>query len=212
MAQTNKKNGTAAVQALSLSDLNLTDTQFPEVGFSVWVRSLVQNWRQGTVGCKARGDVNYTNKKPWKQKGTGRARAGSARSPLWRGGGVTFGPQPRVRSLKVNKKNKQQVMQAFFAHFAKNGNIVVADWQLENEKPSTKAVVTMLNNVQLQDKKVGLLLHFEDMVHAVAARNIPQVQVLFFDDINAYDLATVDSLVVLKKDVETFKEVVNQWN
>ena len=68
--------------------------------YAVWVRVLMQNWRQGTVGCKARSDVAYTNKKPWKQKGTGRARAGSARSPIWRGGGVTFGPQARVKTLK----------------------------------------------------------------------------------------------------------------
>ena len=67
---------------------------------SIYIRSLLQNWRQGTVACKGRSDVGYSNKKPWKQKGTGRARAGSARSPLWRGGGVIFGPQPRTRVLK----------------------------------------------------------------------------------------------------------------
>lgn len=68
------------------------------------MRVYLQNVRQGTVGSKGRSDIAYTNKKPWKQKGTGRARAGSARSPLWRGGGVVFGPQARIKMLKVPKK------------------------------------------------------------------------------------------------------------
>jgi large subunit ribosomal protein L4 len=76
--------------------------------FATWVRTLMQNWRQGTVGVKGRSDVARSNKKPWKQKGTGRARAGSARSPLWRGGGVTFGPQLRSRKLSVSKKTKNK--------------------------------------------------------------------------------------------------------
>ena len=81
---------------------------------AVYVRSLLQNWRQGTVGCKGRSDVAYSNKKPWKQKGTGRARAGSARSPLWRGGGVIFGPQPRTRVLKAGKQVKKKCVKLNF--------------------------------------------------------------------------------------------------
>src|SRR5690348_15481044 len=78
--------------SLQREDRTLVSVQ----SFSTWIRSLLQNWRQGTVGVKGRSDVARSNKKPWKQKGTGRARAGSARSPLWRGGGVIFGPSPRV--------------------------------------------------------------------------------------------------------------------
>ena len=73
----------------------------------------MQNWRQGTVACKGRSDVAFSNKKPWKQKGTGRARAGSARSPLWRGGGVIFGPQPRTRMLKVAKQVKKKCFKCY---------------------------------------------------------------------------------------------------
>ena len=105
--QTMKKQdaiSSSALHTVSLQDLSLDVSQKKEVtpvGFSTWIRSLRQNWRQGTVGCKGRSDVAHSNKKPWKQKGTGRARAGSPRSPLWRGGGVTFGPQARVRTLAV---------------------------------------------------------------------------------------------------------------
>ena len=97
------KNSTAKI--ISLAEININIPEMKElspIGYAQYVRSLMQGWRQGTVGCKGRSDVNKTNKKPWRQKGTGRARAGSARSPLWRGGGVTFGPMPRVRTLKVN--------------------------------------------------------------------------------------------------------------
>jgi len=71
------------------------------------IRVLFQNWRQGTVGCKSRGEVAFSNKKPWRQKGTGRARVSSLRSPLWRKGGIIFGPQPRVRELSLNTKQKR---------------------------------------------------------------------------------------------------------
>ena len=89
----------------------------PSAAFSIWVRALSQNWRQGTVACKGRSDVARSGKKPWKQKGTGRARAGSARSPLWRGGGVTFGPQPRSRSLTVPKRLKRGVLRGLLLKY-----------------------------------------------------------------------------------------------
>ena len=80
--------------------------------FQFGLRALLQNWRQGTVACKGRSDVAYSNKKPWKQKGTGRARAGSARSPLWRGGGVIFGPQATSRTLRVPQSLRKNVLNA----------------------------------------------------------------------------------------------------
>src|SRR5262245_26717589 len=121
MNQTTKKTtkkvsraGSAPLAAVSLQDLGMDSAQkkaHTNVAFSTWVRSLLQNWRQGTVGCKDRGEVtSRSNKKPWKQKGTGRARSGSPRSPIWRGGGVTFGPQPRVRTLAVSGQAKKGVL------------------------------------------------------------------------------------------------------
>lgn len=101
------KQNASLLSTLSLSDLGVTWEQVDaKVDYALWVRVLMQNWRQGTVGCKGRSDVARSGKKPWKQKGTGRARAGTARSPLWRGGGVIFGPQMRTRTLKINKKIK----------------------------------------------------------------------------------------------------------
>ncbi len=182
-----------------------------EVAFSTWIRQLLQNWRQGTVSCKGRSDVNYSTKKPWKQKGTGRARAGSARSPLWRGGGTIFGPQPRTRSLKVNKKLRKGVLSSLLARALEQNKIVCLDWILEDDRPKTSSAYKVLQQAQLLDKKIFILLSNDDVLHHGSFINIPHVQVLSFDEINAYDLALADALVVLKKDLDAFKDVVNTW-
>jgi large subunit ribosomal protein L4 len=114
-----------SVTPLSQSDLGLeiNNKNIAGAGVSIYIRKLLQNWRQGTVGVKGRSEVSYSNRKPWKQKGTGRARAGSARSPLWRGGGIIFGPQPRERELKIPKKLRQGVFNTILYQYLQNGKI-----------------------------------------------------------------------------------------
>src|ERR1700722_4270098 len=114
-------------QALSSTVMTVDDLGLPAGvlhaphAISDYVRSLFQNWRQGTVWSRGRADVSFSNKKPWKQKGTGRARAGSAKSPLWRGGGVTFGPQERTRVLKTNKKIRQLALLSLLSDHLERG-------------------------------------------------------------------------------------------
>lgn len=179
--------------------------------FAVWIRSLLQNWRQGTVGVKGRSDVSFSNKKPWKQKGTGRARAGSARSPLWRGGGVVFGPQMRVRKLQLPQQMKKQVLAQLLADRIKHKQLLVADWQIAGEKPATKQAMTFVKNAGLLDKKITVLLSPNDAISFASWVNIPQVQVLFFDQANAYDLANTNVWLVFKKDFDAFKTMVGGW-
>src|SRR3989338_6099689 len=110
--QKNKMVEDSAKLLVSVADLQLPSFSkegSAPAGFSIVVRQLLQNWRQGTVACQTLAEVTGSNKKPFKQKGTGRARAGTVKSPLWRGGGVIFGPQPRTRTLKVSKKLRQSV-------------------------------------------------------------------------------------------------------
>src|SRR5262245_32215270 len=95
---------------------------------SDYVRTLFQNWRQGTVWSRGRSDVNFSNKKPWKQKGTGRARAGSPKSPLWKGGGVIFGPQERSRVLKTNKKMRQLALLSLLSDYIDRRAVSIVDW------------------------------------------------------------------------------------
>jgi large subunit ribosomal protein L4 len=180
--------------------------------FAVWIRQLLQNWRQGTVGVKDRSEVNLTGKKPWKQKGTGRARAGTARSPLWRKGGVTHGPEPRVRRLKIAKKQKSGVLNALFWNFVDNGRILVLPNALEKDRPHTASAYSWLSSAQVDDKKVVLFLHSDDLIHHASFVNMPNVCIVFFDEANAFDLANVECWLVLQKDVEKFKQMVAQWS
>lgn len=198
--------------SVSLADLNLDISQKKNAvaGFSLWVRSLLQNWRQGTVACKGRSDVAKANRKPWKQKGTGRARAGSARSPLWRGGGVTFGPQPRVRTLTISQKLKQGVLNTLLFNFVEKGNVHALEW-VATDTPKTATAYAVLKQAALDNKKVTLFLAVDDMIAYASFVNLPNVQILFFDQANAYDLAASNCWAFLNKDFDRFKEMASRW-
>lgn len=191
-------------------DAMQTVTINPEA-FSQWIRQLLQNWRQGTVSSKGRAEVSLSGKKPWKQKGTGRARAGTARSPLWRGGGVIFGPQPRVRKLKISKQLRSQVLQGLLAQMLESESVIALDWQLKDIQPKTAFAFEALRQSGLLNEKLLVLLPPDDVQHYLSFLNIPNVQVIFFDQLNAYDLANAAKWIVLKKDLETFKEMVGTW-
>lgn len=198
---------------ISTADVALT--QIEEVTtreFSTWVRALLQNWRQGTLGVKDRSEVSFSNKKPWKQKGTGRARAGSARSPLWRKGGVTFGPQPRVATLTVNKNLKKRVLNKLFWDLLNSKNVISLNWNSNLEKPSTSFAFKTLKAAGLDIKKVMVLVLPDDFVTQMSFVNIPTVSVIAFDQANAYDVANVDSVIFLERDFDKFKDMVSRWN
>lgn len=200
--------------AVTVSDLGIDASKKKErndVGFATWIRSLLQNWRQGTVSCKGRSDVARTNKKPWKQKGTGRARAGTARSPLWRGGGVTFGPQKRTRTLTVNKGVKRCAMNNLVFDAIEQGAVIRLAWQLEGDKPKTSAAYAALKKADLHEKKVCVFVPMHDALTSASFVNIPNVKVIFFDQANAFDLAYTDYWVCLEKDFDQFKEMVAKW-
>ncbi len=204
-----------SVATISLSDLGVLETQKKaemSVTFSTWVRSLLQNWRQGTVACKGRADVtSRSNKKPWKQKGTGRARSGSPRSPLWRGGGVTFGPQARVRTLTLSQQAKKGVLNNILFDFVENGKVVCLDWALEGGHPKTAPAYAALKKAGLHDRKVALFLPNDDILNYASFINIPNVAILFFDQANAFDLVNNTHWIVLKKDLDQFKEMALRW-
>jgi large subunit ribosomal protein L4 len=179
--------------------------------FSTWIRVLAKNWRQGTVACKERADVAYTNRKPYKQKGTGRARAGSARSPLWKGGGAVFGPQARVRMVTMPRQMKRKVLLTMLAHNLDQKNVVCADWELSSEQPKTAQAQELVNAVELSNKKIILFVAPYDFHSALSFANIPNVRPLSFDQVNAYDLANSDCWLFLKKDLDHFKGMVSKW-
>lgn len=194
-------------------DLDL-DTNFKRATssmFSTWIRVLEKNWQQGTVACQGRSDVSRTNKKPYKQKGTGRARAGDAKSPLWKGGGVIFGPQGRVRTLKMDKKMKRKVLVTMLAEYIERKRLICAQESFSFEKPKTAIAYNFLSRLGLTDKKVVLFVEQHDFLVAASFANLPNVQLLSFDQANAYELANSDCWLFLNKDFEHFKNMVSQW-
>lgn len=203
----------ANVRIFSADDMavQLPEQKVSEIGFSTCVRAHLQNIRQGTVSSKGRSDVAYSNRKPWKQKGTGRARAGSARSPLWRGGGNVFGPQPRVKRLCVPKQIKRQGMYALFFDFLNNEKIMCADWQLTNNTPKTAQAYALLQNAHMTNQRIALFVSSDDVLTQLSFANIEFVEIFFFDQPNVYDLARNSYWLFLQKDFNHFKKMVLQW-
>ncbi|MFM8470441.1 MAG: 50S ribosomal protein L4 [Limisphaerales bacterium] len=156
--------------------------------------------RSGTAATKRVGEVAGTNKKPWRQKGTGRARAGSTQSPLWPGGGVVFGPQPRDYSKKVNKKVRSLALRKALSERLKAGDVVVVDdFKLASHK--TKEFLRMLGTLKLSGRTV-LLVSPENKNLALGSRNVPNVTLTSGERLNTYDTLLCDKLVFTKAALE----------
>jgi large subunit ribosomal protein L4 len=170
------------------------------------VRMQLAGRRQGTADTKGRSDVSGGGKKPWKQKGTGRARAGSTRSPLWRHGGTIFGPHPRSYAFEVPKAVRRQALLAALTTKAQAGAIRLLE-SVSLEKPSTKQMRGMLQSVGVQGKAL-VVLPARDEVVEKSARNLPQVRVLTVRGLNVYDVLKADMLVLTPEGVHTLREVL----
>jgi large subunit ribosomal protein L4 len=156
--------------------------------------------RRGTACTKTAGEVAGTNKKPWRQKGTGRARAGSFQSPLWRGGGVVFGPKPRDYSKKVNKKVRSLALRKALSERLKAGDVVVVD-DFKLATPKTKEFLGALGSLKLAGRTV-LLVAGEDRNLALGARNVPHVTLTSGEGLNTYQALLCDKLVFTKAALE----------
>ena len=152
--------------------------------------------RTGTACTKTMGDVNGSGKKPWRQKGTGRARAGSFASPLWRGGGVVFGPKPRDFSKKVNVKTKKLALRKALSERIKSGEVLIVE-NLSLTAPKTKQVVAILKDLNL-DGTVTLVCEVHDKILLAASRNIPYVDLTTAELLNTYDVLKNDKIVFSK--------------
>ena len=159
------------------------------------------NQRQGTHATKTKGLVSGGGRKPWRQKGTGRARVGSNRSPLWRGGGTTFGPQPRDYSYNLPKKVRKVALREAFNKKLSDGEVVIID-KFSIEKPRTKEMVGILKNLELTGKSVLIVLSERDDSVILSARNIPGVSVTKMNELNTYALV-VHHMILMTKDAVT---------
>jgi large subunit ribosomal protein L4 len=156
--------------------------------------------RTGTACAKTVGEVSGTNKKPWRQKGTGRARAGSTQSPLWPGGGVVFGPRPRDFTKKVNKKVRSLAFRKAISERLKAGDVVIVDdFKLATHK--TRDFLAVLGTLKLTGRTV-MLVSSEDKNLAIASRNVPNVELTSGEKLNTYDTLLCDKIVFTKAALE----------
>jgi len=167
------------------------------------VRSQRAAKRAGTASTKTRADVRGSSAKPWRQKGTGRARAGTRKSPIWRGGGVAFGPKPRDFSFKLNRKVKQQaVSMALSARFQEGNLVVIDDFSMEAIK--TRDFVNVMQVLELNNALI--VVDSDNETLSKSSRNVPGYKVMKSEGLNVYDILLHEKLVLLQPAIENLEE------
>ncbi|MDR3125328.1 MAG: 50S ribosomal protein L4 [Endomicrobium sp.] len=164
----------------------------------------LNNQRSGTHKTKTRGEVSFSGAKPWKQKGTGNARAGQRNSPLWRKGGIIFGPQPRDYYTKMSKQKKKTSLSMAFSAQLHNGNVMVVD-SVKLEEIKTKKVAEILKNLKVEGKKIVFAIA-NDAGFKVAAKNIKNVVVENIKNVNAYQILWADKVLLTPEAIDLIKE------
>jgi large subunit ribosomal protein L4 len=169
------------------------------------VKQYMANSRQGTHKSKERGEIAGSTRKIKKQKGTGTARAGSIKSPVFRGGGTIFGPRPKSYDFKLNKKVKQLARKSALTYKAReNGIVIMEDFNLE--APKTKEIVNIKNNLQIADKKSLFILPAENNNIYLSSRNLEDVSVVIASELNTYQILNAKTIVLLEGSVKKIEE------
>lgn len=172
------------------------------------VKQYMANRRQGTHKAKQRGEISGSTKKLKKQKGTGGARAGSIKNPLFRGGGRVFGPVPRDYSFKLNKKLKRLARRSALSLKAMSGAITVVE-DFNFELPKTKNMVEFVNNLSLNNRNLLLLVNELNENVVLASRNIPNVYVLRAGDVSTYNIMKAKNLILCESSIEVLNSIFN---
>ncbi|QOR34579.1 50S ribosomal protein L4 [Clostridium sp. 'deep sea'] len=192
-----------------IGNVDLTEAVFgAEVNQSLMHQAVVMYLaaqRRGTASVKTRGEVRGGGRKPWRQKGTGRARIGTIRAPHWTGGGTVFGPTPRDYTKKMNKKARRQAIRSALSAKVAAGELIVVD-ELQFDKPKTKEMVGVLQNIKA-GKKVLVVTPIGHENVVLSARNIPSVYTAAASMVNVYQVLNCDSLVMTKEAVQKVEEV-----
>lgn len=190
---------------VSLRD-NIFNTKVNKYLVHQAVKRYLANRRRGTASTKNRSEVRGGGAKPWKQKGTGRARAGTNSSPIWVGGGIVFGPAPRDYSFSLPKKMKVAALKSALSDKLANKEIIIID-KLSLEENKTSKMVEILKNLQAF-KKPLIITEKEDNIIALSVRNIKGAQVLPVSKINTYDLISHEKIIITKKALKRIEEVL----
>lgn len=196
------------MEGKQVEEIELNDSIFGvEVNEHLMHMSVVgqlANKRQGTQSAKTRSEVRGGGAKPWRQKGTGRARQGSIRAPQWTGGGVVFAPKPRDYSFKLNKKEKRAALKSALTTKVNESKFIVLD-ELKFDEIKTRKMTAVLSNLNV--RKALVVLNDNDKNVVLSARNIQGVKTASTNTINVYDILKYDTFVVTKDAVATMQEV-----
>lgn len=166
--------------------------------------------KQGTLSTKTRSEVRGGGAKPWQQKGTGRARAGSNRSPLWKGGGVIFGPKPRKFNYKINKKERQLAFQTLF-YSKRNQVLLVQNLEDEFKLPKTKEFINLCKNCNIQlDQKTLLVVSEKTPALLLATRNIKNIEIISVSHLNTLSVLKAKQIVVTTQALNYMKEIYGE--
>lgn len=192
-------------------EIDLSDNVFGvEVNEAVMHQAVVMqlaNQRQGTASTKTRGFVRGGGKKPWRQKGTGRARSGSIRSPLWVGGGTVFGPRPRSYAFSMPRKARRLAIRSALSAKVQAGELLVME-DIAIEEPKTKTVVNMLDSLKIGDDKALIVTVAGNENVEKSARNIPGIKNITSQGLNVYDILYHDKVLITKDAVSKIEEVL----
>ncbi|MGV3487018.1 MAG: 50S ribosomal protein L4 [Tuberibacillus sp.] len=198
------------VTGKQVGDIELNDSVFGiEPNEHVIYEAVVMqqaSLRQGTHATKNRSAVRGGGRKPWRQKGTGRARQGSIRSPQWVGGGVVFGPSPRSYSFKLPKKVRRLAIKSALSAKVRDNETIILD-QLTMETPKTKAFAEVLKNLSVNEKAL-IVIKEDNGATVLSARNIPTVKLVTPDQVNVYDVVNSGKLIMTKDAAEQLGEVL----
>ena len=193
------------VKDLTLND-NVWNIETNDLCLKKMIKLQLDSMRQGTHKTKTRSEVSGGGRKPWKQKGTGRARQGSIRATQWRGGGIAFGVSPRSYSFKINKKERVLALKTALTYKAKTKELVVID-NIKLDSLKTKEVINILDTLKLSGK-VLFVTNDENENLYMAARNLGNVLVLMADEINCYDIVNADVMVCDEEAVKKIEEAI----
>jgi len=198
------------LEGKEIGKANLEPEIFEVVGKEALVHEVIRGElarrRRGTASTKTKGEVRGGGKKPWRQKGTGRARAGSIRSPLWKGGGVVFGPSPRDYSFKIPKKARRLSLKAALAAKARASELIIVEG-FDFKEPKTKEALKAFQNLNLNGKTL-IVLERQDEKTEKSFRNIPGAKVVSLDEMNSYHVLDNKNLVMEQKALKRLVEVL----
>ena len=204
------KNQLINLKGEKLKDITLADSVWAIAANDIVLKKAIDlqlaATRQGTHKTKTRSEVSGGGKKPWKQKGTGRARAGSSRSPIWRGGGIVFGVTPRNYGFKMNKKERVLALKSALTHKLADKELVVVD-NINLDSLKTKEIKNIMNTLKLDGKTLFVTLEDNENLY-MATRNLGYAYAINADEINVYDLVNADKLVIDEAAVKKIEEVL----